>query len=97
MAVYEGRRTIDGVIVTKDGEPMVAPPMQGKFLPVDGFEWGYEGDASLLLAQALLLDHLGDEERVNALSDTFMRGTIAALENEWQLDSAAIDAAIGVE
>jgi hypothetical protein len=59
-----------------------------------GFEWTYEGDGPRQLALALLADHLGDDEKALALTDTFMRDVVSVLDNAWCLTSEEIDAAL---
>ena len=43
---------------------------------------------------ALLCDHLGDPARALALTEGFMRGVVADLDNAWMLTSEDIDAAL---
>ena len=59
-----------------------------------GFEWTYEGDSPQQLALALLVEHLGDNERAIRLSEAFMRKVVANLDNDWMLTGAEIDTAI---
>ena len=42
MSTFEGRRTIDGLVVTKDGAPLDAHYDIARFTNW-GFEWTYEG------------------------------------------------------
>jgi len=93
MSVYEGKRTIDGLVVTKDGAPL-SEHYEVKQFTTWGFEWTYEGDSPRQLALALLVEHLGNTERALALSDPFMRAIVANLDNDWTLTSADIDAAL---
>ena len=93
MKSYAGLRTIDGLKVTVDGEPLDNRSDVRTF-DVAGFEWGYVGDAPKQLAFALLCDHLGDDEKAAALTDSFMRRVVAILDNEWQLTSAEITDAL---
>ncbi|WP_119681521.1 DUF6166 domain-containing protein [Indioceanicola profundi] len=90
--VYRGDRTIDGVSVTVDGQPL---PYRTdlKRIADDDFEWSYEGDAPSQLALAILADHLGDEQAV-ALYDLFMREVVANFSNEWEMTSEDIDEAL---
>jgi hypothetical protein len=88
MSVYEGKRTIDGLVVTKDGAPL------SEQFTTWGFEWTYEGESPQQLALAILVEHLGDARRALALSDPFMRQVVANLDNDWTLTSADIDAAL---
>lgn len=93
MSIYEGKRTIDGLVVTKDGMPL-SEHYDVKRFTTWGFEWTYEGDSPQQLALALLVEHLGDRARAIALSEPFMRQVVANLDNDWTLTSADIDAAI---
>ncbi|MGQ9367521.1 DUF6166 domain-containing protein [Azospirillum sp. ST 5-10] len=87
---YRGDRTIDGVMVTVDGQPL-AHRTDLKSIAGEDFEWSYEGDAPNQLALAILADHLGDQ-RALALHDRFMRDVVANFSNEWEMTSADIDA-----
>jgi hypothetical protein len=93
MSVYEGKRTIDGLVVTKDGAPL-SEHYEVKQFTTWGFEWTYEGESPQQLALAILVEHLGDARRALALSDPFMRQVVANLDNDWTLTSADIDAAL---
>ncbi len=94
MSIYEGKRTIDGLVVTRDGAPL-NEHYEVKQFTTWGFEWTYEGDSPQQLALALLVEHLGDNARAIALSGPFMRQVVANLDNDWKLTSAEIDAAVG--
>ncbi len=93
MKTYEGRRTIDGLVVTADGNRLDERYDVRRFTTY-GFEWTYEGDSPQQLALAVLVDYLGDAQRAIALSQPFMQRVIANLDNDWTLTSADIDAAI---
>ncbi len=93
MKIYEGDRTIDGIVVTADGEPLDQRTELRQFSE-NGFEWTYEGPASRQLALAILADHLGDDARAIELSEVFMRGVVAYFDNTWEMTSADVDAAI---
>ncbi len=84
MKTYEGRRTIDGLVVTGDGAPL-SEHCEVKQFTKYGFEWTYEGDSPRQLALAILFDHLGDADRAIALSEPFMKNVIANLDNDWRL------------
>jgi hypothetical protein len=90
MKTYFGDRTIDGVAVTADGAPLAPRPDLKSFAGND-FEWSYEGAAPKQLAFALLVDHLGDAKKAEALADRFMRDVVANFQNEWEMTSADID------
>jgi Family of unknown function (DUF6166) len=91
MKTYEGRRTIDGLVVTVDGKPL-SEHYEVKRLTKFGFEWTYEGESPQQLALAILFDYLGDKQRAIALSEPFMKAVVANLDNDWTLSSAEIGA-----
>jgi hypothetical protein len=93
MKTYEGKRTIDGLVVTADGRPL-PEHYEVKRFTTQGFEWTYEGDSPQQLALAILYDHLGDKARAIALSENFMKRVVANMDNDWTLTSAEVDAAI---
>ena len=93
MKTYAGRRDIDGLVVTVDGERL-AEHYEVKRYTNWGFEWTYEGASPQQLALAILYDHLGDKERAIRLSEPFMQRVIANLDKDWTLTSADIDKAI---
>jgi hypothetical protein len=90
MKTYRGKRTIDGLVVTVDGERL-DEHYEVKRLTKYGFEWTYEGDSPQQLALAVLFDHLGDKERAIRLSQPFMKAVIANLDNDWVLTGAEVD------
>jgi Family of unknown function (DUF6166) len=91
MKIYEGRRTIDGIVVTVDGAPL-PEHYQVKQFTTFGFEWTYEGVSPRQLALAILFDHLGDADRAVALCEPFMKSVIANLDNDWRLSGDDIAA-----
>jgi hypothetical protein len=93
MKLYEGRRTIDGLVVTVDGRPL-AEHYEVKRFTRFGFEWTYDGESPRQLALAILVDYLGDNERAIRLSEAFMAKIVANLDNDWRLTGAEIDAAL---
>jgi hypothetical protein len=93
MKTYEGKRAFDGLIVTVDGQPLPEHYEVARFTTW-GFEWTYEGESPQQLALAILYDHLGDKTRAIGLSERFMRKVIANLDNDWQLTSSDVAAAI---
>jgi hypothetical protein len=93
VSTFEGKRTIDGLVVTVDGKRLDEHYDVKRFTSW-GFEWTYEGDSPQQLALALLIEHLGDNERGIRLSEPFMRKVVANLDNDWVLTSADIDKAI---
>lgn len=90
MRTYEGKRTIDGLMVTVDGERL-SEHYEVKQFTTWGFEWTYEGDSPRQLALALLVDHLGDAQRAIRLCEPFMREVVANLDNDWSLRSDDIE------
>ena len=93
MTTYEGKRTIDGLVVTVDGRPLPEHYEVKRFTRF-GFEWTYEGESPQQLALAILADHFGDNERAIRLSEPFMKAIVANLDNDWRLSGAEIDAAV---
>jgi hypothetical protein len=93
MTIYEGRRTIDGLVVTVDGKRLDEHYEIERFTRF-GFEWTYEGDSPQQLALAILFDRLGNKERAIKLSGPFMKTVIANLDNDWKLTGEDVDAFI---
>ena len=93
MATFEGKRTIDGLVVTVDGRRLDEHYNVQQFTTW-GFEWTYEGASPKQLALALLVEHLRDNARAIQLADPFMRKVVANLDNDWVLQSSDIDRAI---
>ncbi len=93
MSTFEGKRTIDGLVVTVDGKRLDEHYGVKRFTTW-GFEWTYEGDSPQQLALAVLVAHLRDNERAIRLSDAFMRKVVANLDNDWVLTGDEIDRAI---
>ena len=91
MKTYEGKRTIDGLVVTVDGARLPEHYEVKRFTKY-GFEWTYEGESPQQLALAILYDHLGDQDRAIALSERYMKDVVANLDNDWTLTGAEIDA-----
>ncbi len=94
MTTYEGRRTIDGLVVTADGKRLDEHYEVKRFTKY-GFEWTYEGESPHQLALAILYEHLGDKERAIRLSEPFMTEVVANFDNDWTLRSDEIAAYIG--
>ena len=93
MKTYTGLRTIDGLKVLVDGEPL-DERYDLKRLTTRGFEWTYEGSEPAQLALAILANHLGDDQKALGRYDGFMRKVVANLDNDWQLTSKDIDDAL---
>jgi hypothetical protein len=91
MKTYEGRRTIDGLVVTVDGKRLDEHYEVNRFTKF-GFEWTYEGDSPQQLALAILFDYLADKERAIRLSEPFMKEIVANLDNDWTISGGQIDA-----
>ncbi|HEX9461141.1 MAG TPA: DUF6166 domain-containing protein [Alphaproteobacteria bacterium] len=97
MKTYEGKRTIDGLVVTVDGRPLEERYDIKRFTRF-GFEWTYEGDSPRQLALAILMDHLNDAPRALELAEPFMKQIVAEFDQDWHLTSADVATAIrGVE
>ena len=94
MKTYQGKRTIDGLVVTVDGKRLDEHYEVKRFAKY-GFEWTYEGESPQQLALAILVDHLGDKARALRLSQPFMKSVVANLDNDWVLKGDEIDRAIG--
>lgn len=90
MKTFEGRRTIDGLVVTVDGKPL-SEHYEVKRFTKYGFEWTYEGESPQQLALAILYEHTGDKDRAIAMSEPFMKAVVANLDNDWVLRGADID------
>ncbi len=93
MSSYEGKRTIDGLVVTVDGKRL-PEHYEVKQFTTWGFEWTYEGESPQQLALAILVEHLGDPSRAIRLSGPFMRKVVANLDNDWVLKDTDINTAI---
>lgn len=93
MKSYVGTRSIDGIIVTVDGDPLQPRRDLVDYSP-NGFEWSYEGPEPTQLAFALLYDHLASAPEAKALAAPFMRGIVANLDNDWLLTSEDVEEAI---
>src|SRR6202142_4391087 len=91
MKTYEGKRTIDGLVVTVDGKPL-GEHYEVKRLTKYGFEWTYEGDSPQQLALAVLFDHLGEKGRAIAVPEPVMNVFVSNLDNDWVLTGAEVDA-----
>jgi Family of unknown function (DUF6166) len=93
MKIYEGRRTIDGLVVNVDGKPLPEHYEVQRFTRF-GFEWTYEGESPQQLALAILVDFLGDHDRAIRLSEPFMKEVVANLDNDWHLTGDEVEAAV---
>jgi hypothetical protein len=91
MKTYDGKRTIDGLVVTVDGR-LLNEHYEVKRFTTFGFEWTYEGPSPQQLALAVLFDYLGDKDRAIRLSEPFMQEVIANLDNDWTIAADRIDA-----
>lgn len=93
MKTYKGDRTIDGIVVTVNDEPL-DQRLDLRTISEDGFEWSFEGPASAQLALAILADHTGDDAKALQLHDSFMREIVANFANEWVLTSDDVEEAV---
>lgn len=91
--IFKGDRTIDGSVVTVDGASLDAR-LSLKTFTDRGLEWGYEGDGPRQVALAILVEHIGDHERAQALCEDFMLRVVANFGNEWEMSSKDVDIAI---
>src|ERR1700722_14009443 len=95
MKSFSGDRTIDGVKATVDGQPLDQRLDVHRYT-ANGFEWSYEGDEPRQLALAILTEHLNDPAAAKALVEPFMKAVVANFGNEWEMNTADIDAALDV-
>lgn len=93
MTSYVGERTIDGIVVERDGVALDPGLEEARYSEI-GFDWGFVGPPSRQLSFALLMDHLGDGERARKLVELFTIHIAANLDNEWELDSADLKAIV---
>lgn len=93
MKIYKGDRTIDGIVVTVNDEPL-NQRLDLKTISEDGFEWSFEGPASAQLALAILADHTGDDTKALQLHEAFMREMVANFANEWVLTGDDVEEAV---
>jgi len=93
MKNYRGSRSMDGIVVTVDGERL-PQYSEVKCYTRLGFDWTYEGVNPRQLALAILFDHTGDKERAIGLSGPFMKDIVANFDNDWTLTGSEVEAAI---
>ena len=93
MKTYAGDRTIDGILVTVDDEPL-DQRLDIRRYSENGFEWTYEGAESRQLALAILADHLGDPGRALSLVEPFMSEVVANFDNTWVMTSDDVESVI---
>ena len=93
MGTYQGARTIDGVKVLADGQPLDPRTDLNRFTD-RGFEWTYEGVEPAQLALAILSEHLQDDEKALKLYQPFTLHVVANFDNEWEMTSKNIDTAL---
>jgi len=90
---FEGERTIDGLRVVVNGQPLAERTEIRKYTDY-GFEWSYEGESPRQLALAILAEFIGDAEEAARLSESFMKSVIANLDNDWVLTAEEISSAL---
>ena len=93
MKTYAGDRTIDGIVVTVDDEPL-DERLDLRRYSENGFEWTYHGAESRQLALAILADHLGDANRALSLVEPFTSEVVANFDNTWEMTSDDVEAAV---
>ncbi|MGI8526832.1 MAG: DUF6166 domain-containing protein [Pseudolabrys sp.] len=91
MKIFQGKRSIDGLVVTVDGQRLDEHYEVQRFTKY-GFEWTYVGESPRQLALAILYDYTGSRERAIALSESFMNEVVANLDNDWTLTGDQLDA-----
>ncbi len=79
--------------MTVDGTPLDAQLSLQTFTD-RGLEWGYEGDGPRQVALAILVQHIGDNDRALTLCEDFMLRVVANFGNEWEMTSNDIDTAL---
>jgi hypothetical protein len=84
MSVFLGSRTIDGVQVTVDGQP-IDPAFDLGTFGSGLFEWSYEGEGPMQLSLAILKEYHKDGQKALRDADYFMRAVVANLGNDWEL------------
>lgn len=90
MTRYEGYRTNAGAIVTVDGKAL-NPRWDLRNHSPTGFEWGYGGSGPAQLALAILVHHLGEDEKSLELYQPFKSAVIAKLpKHAWTLTTDQI-------
>ena len=93
MSTFEGKRTIDGLVVTVDGERL-----DEHYDVQQLHDLGLRVDLRGRQPQAAGAGAAGRASRDNArairLTEPFMRNVVANLDNDWVLQSSDIDRAI---
>lgn len=90
MATYHGKRTLNGCMVTVDGEELPLRLDLRNHSPT-GFEWGYEGSGPAQLALAILAHHCGQRTALHYYQ-SFKAAVVAGLKNEeWTLTSEQVE------
>ena len=86
MKTYEGKRTIDGIVVTVDGRPLPEHYEVKQFTRF-GFEWTYEGESPRQLAlRDSVRSSRRQRSRHRAIRAPYMQDVIANLDNDWHAD-----------
>ncbi|MEC4718325.1 DUF6166 domain-containing protein [Noviherbaspirillum sp. CPCC 100848] len=93
MNIYTGERTIDGVVVRYGGKLLPTYADIVKFSD-GGFEWGYEGNAPLQLAFAIVYSRTRNLAESRSLAHPMMKEIVANLENEWEMPVELLDEVI---
>lgn len=93
MTIYTGERTIDGIVVERDGIALDSGLAEARYSEI-GLDWGFVGPPSRQLSFALLKDHLSDGGRARNLVELFTIHIAANLDNEWELNSADLQAIV---
>ncbi len=87
---YLGYRTIDGLVVTVNGKALPLYRELADF--ADGeIEWGYEGDAPLQLAFALVMSRRSDKDLALRIAKPLMVHIVSQMANEWELSGGQLD------
>lgn len=89
MRIFRGTRSIDGVRVTVDGQPLDRA-LHIRTYGNGFFEWSYEGDEPMQLSLAILNEYYGDQQKALSVTERFMKEIVANFDNDWELTSEDI-------
>ncbi len=88
---YRGRRTLNGVLVTVDGNALtVYRSLAARNHSPDGFNWGYSGSGPAQLALAILLDVTDDRDYSLDHYQDFKRQFVAGFGDTWGLTESQV-------
>lgn len=93
MSIFKGTRSIDGVRVTVDGQPL-DHVLHIRTYGSGFFEWSYEGDEPMQLSLAILNEYYGDQQKALSMTERFMKEIVANFDNDWVMTSEDIRTAL---